>query len=119
PWRELLKVYWRMEARGEIRGGRFVQSVSGEQFALPDAVGSLRKIRNKPDDDTDVVISACDPLNLQGVLLSGDKIPVLAVNKVLYRGGKVIAMLDKQGVHYLAEIDDADKRRVASQLFRG
>ena len=117
PWRELLRVYWRLEARGEIRGGRFVQSVSGEQFALPEAIGSLRKIRNKKDDNDMIAISASDPLNLQGILLSGNKIPISANNKVVYQNGKVVAMLDKQGVHFLHDVDDEEKQRIHTALF--
>jgi ATP-dependent Lhr-like helicase len=73
PWRELLRVYWRMEARGEIRGGRFVQSFAGEQFALPDAIAELRSIRNRKPGGDRIAISAADPLNLLGIILPGEK----------------------------------------------
>ncbi|HEX7986697.1 MAG TPA: DEAD/DEAH box helicase, partial [Duganella sp.] len=69
PWRELLPVYHRLEARGEIRGGRFVAGLSGEQFALPDAIPLLREMRRRPHDGGFVCISGVDPLNLCGTLL--------------------------------------------------
>lgn len=91
PWRELIRVYWRMEARGEIRGGRFVQSFAGEQFALPDAVAELRSIRNKKPGDDLIAISAADPLNLVGIILPGEKIPATLSGRILFRNGVPIA----------------------------
>ena len=73
PWRKLLYVLWRMEARGEIRGGRFVDGFSGEQFAIPEAIESLRKWRKRPCNGEVVEISAADPCNLTGILLPGKK----------------------------------------------
>ena len=73
-WRELLSVYWRIEARGEIRGGRFVAGLVGEQFALPEAVEMLRAVRRKPEEAETVSVSAADPLNLVGILLPGPRI---------------------------------------------
>ncbi|HEX6408104.1 MAG TPA: DEAD/DEAH box helicase [Gemmatimonadales bacterium] len=86
-WRELLMVYRRLEARGEIRGGRFVSGMSGEQFALPEAVGQLRSIRRLEGGGQLVGISAADPLNLTGIVTPGDRIPALTSNRVLYRDG--------------------------------
>src|SRR5262249_34571892 len=63
-WRVLLGIYRRMEARGEIRGGRFVAGLVGEQFALPEAVDALRAVRRVPDDGEAVIVAAADPLNL-------------------------------------------------------
>ena len=71
PWRDLLRVYRKLEARGEIRGGRFVAGFSGEQFALPDAVGMLREVRRQPASDAWVSLSGADPLNLVGILTPG------------------------------------------------
>ncbi|MYM67873.1 DEAD/DEAH box helicase [Pseudoduganella sp. FT55W] len=90
-WRELLPVYHRLEARGEIRGGRFVAGLSGEQFALPEAIPLLRDMRRRPHDGSYVCISAIDPLNLCGTLLPGDKVPALAGNRVLFRDGLPVA----------------------------
>ncbi|HEX2611150.1 MAG TPA: hypothetical protein VHK68_09075, partial [Gemmatimonadales bacterium] len=87
PWRELLMIYRRLEARGEIRGGRFVIGVSGEQFALPEAVGQLRAIRRLGTGGALVGISAADPLNFTGILTPGDRVPALISNRILYRDG--------------------------------
>ncbi|WP_260866056.1 Lhr family helicase [Burkholderia gladioli] len=93
PWRELLRVYQRLEARGEIRGGRFVAGLAGEQFALPEAIPVLREIRRQPADGQWIVVSGADPLNLAGTLLPGRKVPALAGNRVLLRDGAAVAAL--------------------------
>ena len=77
PWRELLRVYRRLESRGEVRGGRFVAGFSGEQFALPEAIGMLRATRRQPTADQWVSVSGADPLNLVGILTPGPKLPAL------------------------------------------
>ena len=77
PWRELLQVYRRLEARGELRGGRFVAGVTGEQFALSQAVVSLRAVRREEGAGTLVAISAADPLNLVGIVVPGERIPAI------------------------------------------
>ncbi len=92
-WRELLRVYHRLEARGEIRGGRFVEGLVGEQFALPEAIAPLRAIRQRADDGELVCVSGSDPLNLVGTVLVGDKVPALTGSRVLYRDGMPIAAL--------------------------
>ena len=91
PWRELLRVYRRMEARGELRGGRFVAGLVGEQFALPEAVALLRQVRKREADGAMLVISATDPLNLAGTLLPGDKVPRIPGNRLLLRDGLPLA----------------------------
>jgi ATP-dependent Lhr-like helicase len=93
PWRDLLRVYRRLESRGEIRGGRFVAGFTGEQFALPEAVGALRETRRRKADGTLVSISGADPLNLVGVLTPGPRLPALAGNRLLYEDGLPIATL--------------------------
>jgi ATP-dependent Lhr-like helicase len=87
PWRDLLMTYRRLEARGEIRGGRFVTGMSGEQFALPEAVNQLRAIRRQEKAGQLVAVSAADPLNLVGIITPGERIPALSSNRVLYRDG--------------------------------
>ena len=87
PWRELLLVYRRLEARGEIRGGRFVSGMSGEQFALPEAVGQLRSIRRLDGSNELVGISGADPLNLTGIITPGERVPGLTSNRILYHNG--------------------------------
>ncbi|HEX7337587.1 MAG TPA: DEAD/DEAH box helicase [Gemmatimonadales bacterium] len=86
-WRDLLMVYRRLEARGEIRGGRFVTGMSGEQFALPEAVAQLRAIRRQEKTGTLTAVGGADPLNLVGIITPGDRIPALTSNRILYREG--------------------------------
>ena len=93
PWRELLREYQRLEARGEIRGGRFLAGVVGQQFALPEAVASLRTIRKRPHDGAMIAVSANDPLNLVGSLLAGDKVPRQPGARLLLRDGVPVATL--------------------------
>ncbi len=100
PWRELLYVFRRLEARGEIRGGRFVDGFGGEQFASPDAVGLLRKQRNKKTDSY-ITLSAADPLNLVGVILPGQKITAQASHRILFKNGVAIAVQQGNQTHYL------------------
>ncbi len=75
PWREVLRALRRLEARGLVRGGRFVTGFHGEQFALPEAVEALRRLRREPHSGERVVVAAVDPLNLSGVLLPGARVP--------------------------------------------
>jgi ATP-dependent Lhr-like helicase len=86
-WRELLRTFHRLEARGEIRGGRFVSGLAGEQFALPEAIPLLREVRRRPHDGSLVAVCGVDPLNLAGTLLPGAKVPALASNRLVYRDG--------------------------------
>ena len=92
PWRELLPELRQLEARGEIRGGRFVGGFRGEQFALPTAVDALRAIRDRrPDRPIFVRLSAADPLNLAGITSPGPRVPAVVDNAVLYRDGVPVA----------------------------
>ena len=93
PWRDLLRYLRRMEDRGEVHGGRFVDGFSGEQFALPEAVGLLRSQASRPEDSRLVVISAADPLNLGGIITPGVKTPARAGNRVLLADGSPVARL--------------------------
>jgi ATP-dependent Lhr-like helicase len=93
PWRDLLHALRRLEARGDIRGGRFVAGISGEQFATPEAVQALRETRRAPMTGELVVVSGADPLNLVGVVLPGAKIPALTGNRIVYRDGAPVATL--------------------------
>jgi ATP-dependent Lhr-like helicase len=90
-WRDLLWAMRRMEARGTIRGGRFVSGFSGEQFALPEAVEALRSVRKLKLTGERVKISAADPLNLAGIVLPGPRVPALPTNSVTYVDGIVAA----------------------------
>ena len=89
-WRDLLVCYRRMESRGEVRGGRFVSGFTGEQFALPEGLESLRAIKKRPETQQDIKISAADPLNLAGVILPGPRIAAVPSNFVVFRDGMVI-----------------------------
>ena len=91
PWHEMLRVFRQLEAQGLIRGGRFVGGVTGEQYALPEAVTALRALRKQPHDGQMVSLSAADPLNLSGVLMPGPRIPSLTSNRLLLRDGVLIA----------------------------
>ncbi len=93
PWRHLLRYLRRMEDRGEVHGGRFVDGFSGEQFALPEAVGLLRRHGAEPADDRYHVINASDPLNLGGVITPGVKTTAKAGNRILLRNGVPVARL--------------------------
>ena len=87
PWREILWAFRRMEARGTIRGGRFVTGFSGEQFARPEALDLLRAIRRGGDESEPVDIPTADPLNLTGIILPGPRVPAIHANTVTYTDG--------------------------------
>ncbi len=118
PWRDLLRVYRRLEARGEIRGGRFVAGFSGEQFALPDAVGLLREIRRRPASNQWVSLSGADPLNLIGILTPGQRLSALTANRVVYRDGLPVAALTGGKAVMLKELEAADQWEAEKRLVR-
>jgi ATP-dependent Lhr-like helicase len=88
-WRDLLGILRRLEARGEVRGGRFVTGFSGEQFALPEAVDSLRAARHR-DSAATIAVAAADPLNLVGIIIPGERVPAVPGKQVLYRNGTLL-----------------------------
>ena len=100
-------MYRRLEARGEIRGGRFVSGLSGEQFALPEAVEQLREVRRRRHDGEPIVISTADPLNLAGVVTAGDRLRAAGRNRVAYVDGVPIAALEGEAIKTLAPADTA------------
>ena len=118
PWRELLRVYRRLEARGDIRGGRFVAGFSGEQYALPDAIGMLREVRRKAASGALVSLSGADPLNLAGILTPGPKLAALTGNRLLYRDGLPIALLAGGEVQFLETLDASDQWQARKALLR-
>lgn len=118
PWRELLRMYHRLEQRGEIRGGRFVSGFSGEQFALPEAIGMLRAIRRAPGEGTLISVSAADPLNLVGIITPGNRVSAFAANRILYRDGVPIAVLESGGVRFLVDMDSASEWKAKNALVR-
>jgi ATP-dependent Lhr-like helicase len=107
-WYELGRIYRRWEARGEIRGGYFIGGISGEQFALPEAIGLLRSIRKAPLKGELITLSAADPLNLQGILTPGPRIAALTANRILFRDGLPIAALEAGEVRELADAAISD-----------
>ncbi len=115
PWRDLLRVYHRLEARGEIRGGRFVAAVAGEQFALPEALRLLREVRKRPLTGEMLAVSAVDPFNQLGTLLPGSRVPALAANRILFRDGLPVAVLAAGKPQWLVELDE-DAQREARRL---
>lgn len=118
PWRDLAPVYRRLEARGEIRGGRFVEKVAGEQFALPGAVDRLRKMRDEPSKGDVVFVSACDPLNLSGIILPGPKVAALRGNRLCFEEGRLVLSLEAGTVTYHAELSPERREHLARQLRR-
>src|SRR3989475_933892 len=108
PWRDLVRVYRRLEARGEIRGGRFVSGFGGEQFAAADAVGRLRAVRKTEKGEELVALSGADPLNLVGILTPDARVPALAANRVLLRDGIAIAAVEGGKLRRLAESELSD-----------
>jgi ATP-dependent helicase Lhr and Lhr-like helicase len=117
PWRELYYVLRRLEARGEVRGGRFVSGFSGEQFALPEAAVALRKTAKTPGRER-VAISAVDPLNLAGIVTPGDKVPRLPGNRLLFEAGVPIAVQSGGDIRYLRELDAGVQWEVKNLLIR-
>jgi ATP-dependent Lhr-like helicase len=144
PWRVLLRIYHRLEARGEIRGGRFVAGISGEQFALPEAVGMLRAIRRtrtgamdfgfrSPSHGADdltadtqagtgqeslISVSAADPLNLVGIITPGGRVTAHTANRILYRNGEPVAVLESGETRFLVELSRTMEWKAKSALLR-
>ncbi|HXL79904.1 MAG TPA: hypothetical protein VN951_03425, partial [Pyrinomonadaceae bacterium] len=147
PWRALLRMYHRLEARGEIRGGRFVAGISGEQFALPEAVGMLRAIRRAGTGAMDfgfrspgqiqesslaiglplstdatqeslISISAADPLNLVGIITPGGRITAHTSNRILYRNGEPITVLEAGEPRFLVELSRTMEWKAKAALMR-
>jgi ATP-dependent helicase Lhr and Lhr-like helicase len=117
PWRELFYVYRRLEARGEIRGGRFVSGFAGEQFALPEAADLLRSISREATMDR-VSISAADPLNLVGIVTPGDKVPALSANRVLFEQGVPVAVQAGGEIRYLKDMPPEAQWEIRTLLVR-
>jgi len=116
PWRELTRVYRRLEARGEIRGGRFVAGMSGEQYALPDAVPVLREVRRTPPSGAFYAVSTADPLNLAGIVTAGARVAARGRNRIAYRDGVPVAVLENQVLKLLSPLDAEEAVGVAGAL---
>lgn len=118
PWRVMVRIFRRLEARGIIRGGRFIDGVWGEQYALPEAVGKLRKIRKEKPEGELLALSAVDPLCLYNEFTLAKKLPSLTNNRVLYRDGAAIALLEGKEVKFIVEVEPAEKWELQKVLIR-
>src|SRR5207244_5265961 len=118
PWRDLLMCYRRLEARGEIRGGRFVAGFTGEQYAAPEAIGLLRDVRRRPTAQSYVSLSGADPLNLVGILTPGPRLPSLSGNRVLYRDGVPIVLFAGGEVRFLEKLEGKEQWEAQNLLLR-
>jgi len=118
PWRDVLRVYRRLEARGEVRGGRFVGGFSGEQYALPEAVAALRAVRRAEASGELVAVSGADPLNLVGSIVPGPAVAALAGNRVLYRDGVAVAVRESDATRLLVEASPDERNALEAALVR-
>ncbi|HEX5611371.1 MAG TPA: ATP-dependent DNA helicase, partial [Burkholderiales bacterium] len=118
PWRDLLHMFRKLEARGEVRGGRFVAGFSGEQYALPDAVGTLRDTRRADATGAVVAVSGADPLNLVGILVPGPRVAALASNRVLYKDGIATAVLASGEAQLLEKLPSPQQWEITNVLMR-
>ena len=117
-WRDLVQTFRRLEARGEIRGGRFVSGFMGEQFALPEAVETLRKVSRTEPTGHMIAVSACDPLNLVGILTPGERAPALLGNQVVFRDGVPVASWETGSLVNRCSADPATLAKAAALLRR-
>jgi ATP-dependent Lhr-like helicase len=116
PWRELARVYRRLEMRGEIRGGRFVRGVAGEQFALPEAVEQLRKHRDEPPEPVWRVVSAADPLNLVGIVTRDARVPAKRANRILLLNGRPVAARESRQIRWIVDLKEPERTQALQIL---
>jgi ATP-dependent Lhr-like helicase len=118
-WRDLRRVFHRLEARGEIRGGRFIDGLVGEQFALPEALPALRQIRHREHDGEIVCIAGTDPLNLVGTIIAGAaKVPAVLGTRIAIRDGMPLAAMIAGKFVTLMPLEGDDEREARSALQR-
>jgi ATP-dependent Lhr-like helicase len=117
-WREIVRCCRRLEARGEVRGGRFVAGFSGEQYAAPEAVAPLREARRRRDSGQYVALSGADPLNLLGIVTPGARLPSLAGNRLLYLDGLPIATYSAGEVQFLEKLTPKDEWEARNAVLR-
>jgi ATP-dependent helicase Lhr and Lhr-like helicase len=115
-WRELLPIYRRLEMRGEIRGGRFVSGVAGEQFALSDAIDQLRSQREEPPEPCWAVVSGSDPLNLVGIITPGPRVPAKRSNRILFLNGRPVAAREAGEIRWIAQLEEPLRQRAEGKL---
>ena len=117
-WRELVQVLRRQEARGEIRGGRFVGGFVGEQFATPEAVEALRRVKTQEPTGKPIIVSACDPLNVVGILTPGERVPAVLGNKIVFKDGVPLCSLENGNMVSRVNSDDAQGATALMMLDR-
>jgi ATP-dependent Lhr-like helicase len=118
PWGRLLSVFRRLEAQGEIRGGRFVAGVAGEQYALPVAVERLRQIKEQPPNGKILILAAADPANLAGVITTEPRVPATHTNSIALRDGRLIAACQAGVTTYWAEFTSSEAHQLDMRLRR-
>ena len=118
-WQELVGVLRRMELRGEVRGGRFVSRVAGEQYALAEAVDQLRQARDEKSPEPWFVISATDPLNLFGIVTPGVRVPATHRNALIVQGGQLVAVRQAGVVEFFETLDPATQWTMRRALTTG
>jgi ATP-dependent Lhr-like helicase len=118
PWHQLLRAYRRLEAQGHVRGGRFVGGVSGEQYALPDAVGAMRSVRKRAPAGELIALSAADPLNLAGIVTPGVRLTALAGNRLLLRDGVTVATYAAGEVQFHQQLPAHEQWQARNALLR-
>lgn len=118
-WWELLQVYRRLEARGEIRGGRFISGVAGEQFSMSESIRQLRLLRDAEKSDEFVLISAADPLNLVGILDDQPRVPSVASHRLVYLNGLCVGTMIAEEKWLSPALNDASQPIVVELLERG
>jgi ATP-dependent Lhr-like helicase len=118
-WWELLQVYRRLEARGEIRGGRFISGVAGEQFSMSESIRQLRLLRDAEAKHELVLISAADPLNLVGILDDQPRVPCIASHRLVYLDGRCVGTMIAEDKWLSPTLGEELRAVVADVLQRG
>ncbi|PHS03288.1 MAG: DEAD/DEAH box helicase [Blastopirellula sp.] len=118
-WVYLVSMFRRMERRGEVRGGRFVADVAGEQYGTEQAVYALRKLRDDKETDPWVAISGADPLNLIGIISQGAKLPALHTNAAIIQNGNVVAVKQSGKVQFAKEVTPEEEHQMTRSLHAG
>ncbi len=116
PWWELVRVLRRMELRGEVRGGRFIAGVGGEQFGLESAVSKLRDLRDQPPSTDWAIVSAADPLNLTGIITTTERIGAMHKNALVIQRGRCVAAKVAGRIEFFAEVEPAQQLLIRKSL---
>ena len=117
-WRDLVRTLRRLEARGEIRGGYFISGMSGEQYALPEVISQLRTIRKREKTLLKITISACDPLNLTGIVTPGKRVSQYPGNRIMYVDGAVEAIKEGEEITYSQKLSNEQAWTTKNEILR-